>query len=296
MARIGFVGLEGMGFAMAIHLLKAGHVVTGFDLNPTVLKDFTAEGGISTNILTDTALNQEFIFTMLSTADQVKQVCLGPKGLYAAARNAIHIDCSTIDVLSAKLLAKEAMAANLLAVDAPVAGGLRGAQAACLVFMVGGQQFAFEHVQPILLAMGQAAIHAGDSGSGQAAKICNNMILGITMIAVSEAFVLAQKLGLSLAKLHYILTHSTGQCWVLKYVPPAPDLVELAPANDNFQAAFKAESMLKDLNLSQKTAGEVGAYTPLAEHARAIYQRFIDEGHGELDYSAIIKALTNETI
>lgn len=296
MARIGFIGLGHMGLPMAINLVKAGHQVIGFDLQQKALEAFAAEGGRIAQQLPEAAEGQEFIITMLQTGPQVQQVCLGEEGLYAHASNALHIDCSSIDVQSSQYLHQQAASRYLRCVDAPVSGGVTGAQAATLTFMVGGEMLAFEKAQPLLAAMGKKIIHTGGAGSGQAAKICNNMVLGISMIAVSESFILAEQLGLSAAKLFEVVNNSSGQCWVMTKYPPMPDLLPNVPANNDYQPGFTAAMMLKDLNLSQQCAADANTSTPLAAMATGFYQQFVDAGFGQLDFSAIIKALSQAAV
>lgn len=291
MAKIGFVGLGHMGLPMALNLLKAGHEVTGFDLQASALQTLVEAGGFAAARLAEVATDKEVIFTMLQTGQQVQQVCLGEQGLYSHARHTLHIDCSSVDVRSAQELHKEAAAHHLLAVDAPVSGGVAGAASGNLTIMVGGQNYAFDKASPYLNVVGKKIIHTGIAGSGQAAKICNNMILGSSMIAVSEAFVMAEQLGLSAQKLFEVVNSSSGQCWVMSKYPPVPDLIPDVPASREYQPGFTAAMMLKDLILSQQSAASAGVHTPIAERATWLYQQFIDAGLGHLDFSAIIKSL-----
>ncbi|CDZ76022.1 3-hydroxyisobutyrate dehydrogenase [Legionella massiliensis] len=292
MARIGFVGLGHMGLPMAINLVKAGHIVTGFDLEQQAVVHLATAGGLAAQSLKDAAVNQDVIITMLQSGSQVQQVCLDDQGLFAhAVANSLYIDCSSIDVPSSRELHQQAMNHNLLVVDAPVSGGVAGAAAATLTFMVGGQEQSFDQAKPILTAMGKKIIHTGPAGSGQAAKICNNMILGISMIAISEAFILAENLGLSAQKLFEVVGNSSGQCWAMSQYVPVPGILPNVPANRDYQPGFTSAMMLKDLKLSQSSASTVGIETPLGAQATAIYQQFNDEGHKLLDFSAIIKAL-----
>lgn len=292
MANIGFVGLGHMGLPMAINLLKAGHSVTGYDIQTTACEEFSRAGGLVAAHLGEVAINQEVLITMLQTGQQVTHVCQGIDGLFnQCSPGVLYIDCSTIDVHSARQLHQHAADQGLLSIDAPVSGGVAGAEAATLTFMVGGSDEAYRLAVPILSFMGQKIIHTGPSGSGLAAKICNNMILGISMVGVCEAFNLAEHLGLSAAKLFEVVTNSSGQCWsVSKYVPVA-GILEQVPANNDFQPGFAATMMLKDLLLSQQCAQAVKVSTPLAEQSTMLYQRFINEGHGQLDFSAIIQML-----
>lgn len=295
MARIGFVGLGHMGLPMAINLVKAGHQVTGFDLQAEALKTLADAGGFAANSLADAAKNQDAFITMLQTGEQVRQVCLGEKGLFAnAAANTLYIDCSSIDVQTSRELHQQATEKQLSVVDAPVSGGVTGAAAATLTMMVGGDEKSFEQGKPLLSVMGKTIIHTGSAGSGQAAKICNNMILGISMIAISEAFVLAEHLGLSAENLFEVVSNSSGQCWAMTRYAPVPGILPNVPANNHYQPGFTAAMMLKDLRLSQNSAATVGVETPMGALATALYQQFNEAGQAQLDFSAIIKAIANE--
>lgn len=289
---IGFVGLGHMGLPMARNLLNAGHNVTGYDVNPAPLEAFAQSGGRAANTLTELAGNQAILITMLQTGEQVKQVCLGDAGLFASAdKRALFIDCSSIDVQASREIHQQASQYELAAVDAPVSGGVAGANAATLTFMLGGEEPSVARATPVLSTMGKTIIHTGPAGSGQAAKICNNMILGISMIAISEAFLLAEKLGLSSEKLHEVVTHASGQCWAMSHYVPVPGILEHVPANHDYEPGFTAAMMLKDLHLSQISAAACSFNTPMGHHAEQLYQRFIDQGMGPLDFSAIIQLL-----
>lgn len=294
MANIGFVGLGHMGLPMACNLVKAGHKVRGYDLQVSVAPAFTAAGGEFVNNLEGLAEEQAVIVTMLQSGQQVQEVCLGASGLYQKTTAALHIDCSTIDIHSTQILHEQASKHHLAMIDAPVSGGVAGATAASLTFMVGGEEHAFNQAKPLLLAMGKKIFYTGSAGSGQAAKICNNMILGISMIAVSEAFVLAEALGLSAAHLFEVVNNASGQCWSLSNYAPVPHLLPDVPANHEYQAGFTAAMMLKDLKLSQEAAEATETKTLLGETALAIYQQFNDMGSGNLDFSAIIKTITTQ--
>jgi len=277
---------------MAMNLIKNGHAVTGFDLSPSAMESLTKAGGIAAKALKEAAASQDVIITMLQKGSQVQDVCLGEKGLFAnAPKQSLYIDCSSIDVQSSRLLHEKANECSLNVVDAPVSGGVAGAEKATLTFMVGGSNDAFRAAQAILSVMGKKIIHTGAAGSGQAAKICNNMILGISMIAVSEAFVLAKQLGLSAQKLFDVVTNSSGQCWAISQYPPVKGLLENVPANHDYKPGFTAAMMLKDLKLSQQSAASAAVKTPIAEQATALYQQLVDENMGELDFSAIIKLI-----
>lgn len=295
MARIGFVGLGHMGLPMALNLIKAGHSVTGYDLQASALKQLAQSGGLVATGLKEVAKDQEVIITMLQKANQVRQVCAGVEGLFHEAREGtVYIDCSTIDVEGAREIHQLAGEHQLYALDAPVSGGVVGAAAGSLTFMVGAEDKAYTKALPILSSMGKKIIHAGGPGSGQAAKICNNMVLGISMIAVSEAFTLAKKLGLSAPKLFEVMTNSSGQCWALSHYVPVAGLLENVPANKGYEPGFTAAMMLKDLLLSQEAADTVSLKTPLGGQTASLYQQFIDNGLGELDFSAIIKLINKE--
>lgn len=293
MAKIGFVGLGHMGLPMAINLINAGHQVTGYDLEQSALHELSTRGGFIAQNLHEVASEKSIVLTMLQTGQQVIQVCQGKEGLFhSMSPGALFIDCSTIDVASAREVHHLAKINTILAVDAPVSGGTAGAAAATLTFMVGGEELAFQAAQPLLASLGKKIIHTGGAGSGQAAKICNNMILGISMIAVSEAFVLADQLHLSPQKLFDVVNNSSGQCWAMTHYAPVAGVLENVPANHNYQPGFAAAMMLKDLVLSQNSAHSVKVTTPLGAKAADLYQQFINQGHGESDFSAIIKIIT----
>ncbi len=292
MARIGFIGLGNMGLPMALNLIKAGHDVTGFDLFPHGVEKLKAGGGSAAKDANAIAAGSEIVITMLPAGKDVREVYLGPNGLIAHAKpGTLFIDSSTIDVDSARMVAAETVAAKMLMLDAPVSGGVGGAQAGTLTFMVGGPDAAFQKAEPLLNVMGKTVVHAGGAGAGQAAKICNNMILGISMIAVGEAFVLAEKLGLDKQKLFDIASKSSGQCWSLTTYCPVPGPVPTSPANRDYQAGFTAAMMLKDLRLAQDAARASGATTPLGADAASIYGLYVGQGEGARDFSGVIKFL-----
>jgi 3-hydroxyisobutyrate dehydrogenase len=292
MAQIGFIGLGNMGLPMAQSLIKAGHPVCGYDLSAAALDKFSAAGGIAVRSLDVASMGVDLVITMLPAREQVREVYLGQGGVLAsAAPGTLLVDCSTVDVETARAVAAAAKVNELEMLDAPVSGGVAGAQAATLTFMVGGGDKAFERAKPVLEGMGKSIVHAGAAGSGQAAKICNNMILGISMIAVCEAFVLAEKLGLDPHKLFEISSQSSGQCWSLTYYCPVPGLVPTSPANHDYQPGFTAAMMLKDLMLAQDAARLTRAVAPLGAGATAVYQRFVDDGGAAVDFSGIIRFL-----
>jgi 3-hydroxyisobutyrate dehydrogenase len=290
MARIGFIGLGNMGLPMAQNLLKGGHGVRGFDLSKAQLDALTASGGEAAANVKAAAAGAEIVITMLPAGAHVREVYLGADGVLAAAGNdALLIDSSTIDVETARVVAAAAGKRGLAMLDAPVSGGVGGAQAGTLTFMVGGADDAFARAKPILEAMGKTIVHAGGAGNGQAAKICNNMILGVSMIAVSEGFVLAEKLGLDAQKLFDIASKSSGQCWSMTAYCPVPGLVPTSPANRDYKAGFTAAMMLKDLKLAQDAAATAGAKTPLGADAAEIYERYVASGEGPRDFSGVIR-------
>lgn len=290
MARIGFIGLGNMGLPMAQNLLKAGHSVTGLDIAKAQVDKLVATGGRAAGSVKEAASGVDIVITMLPAGAQVRDIYLGDDGVIAAASpGTLLIDSSTIDVETARAVAAAAQGRGLAMLDAPVSGGVGGAQGATLTFMVGGPEAAFEQARPVLEAMGRTIVHAGGSGNGQAAKICNNMILGVSMIAVSEAFVLAEKLGLDAQKLFDISSKSSGQCWSMTSYCPVPGPVPASPANRDYQAGFTAAMMLKDLNLAQDAAKAAGAATPLGADAARIYGRYVESGEGARDFSGIIR-------
>jgi 3-hydroxyisobutyrate dehydrogenase len=292
MARIGFIGLGNMGMPMAANLVKAGHQVTGFDVVAPLRDRLAGLGAASVKTVAEAARGAEVVVTMLPAGSHVREVCVAPGGVFeTAAAGALLIDSSTIDVATAREMAARAADGGLAMVDAPVSGGVGGATAGTLTFMVGGTDEAFARARPILEAMGKNIVHAGGAGNGQAAKICNNMILGVSMIAVSEAFLLAEKLGLDARRLFDIVSNSSGQCWSMTGYCPVPGPVPTSPANRDYQAGFTAAMMLKDLKLAQEAANAAGAVTPLGASAAALYDDFAGKGHEREDFSAIIRFL-----
>jgi 3-hydroxyisobutyrate dehydrogenase len=290
MATIGFIGLGKMGAPMAANLAKAGHQVTGFDIVVGRAEALAAKGGRAAATAAEAASAGETVITMLPAGPDVRSVYCGDSGVLAHARkDSLLIDCSTIDVETARAVAADAANAGFDMLDAPVSGGVTGAETAGLTFMVGGNAEAFERSQPLLAAMGRTIVHAGPAGNGQAAKICNNMILGVSMIAVCEAFSLAERLGLSAQTLFDISAKSSGQCWALTSYCPVPGPVPASPANRDYVAGFTAAMMLKDLRLALQAAGGSAAATPLGAAAANLYQLFVDEGTGGLDFSAIYR-------
>ncbi|MGF7160036.1 3-hydroxyisobutyrate dehydrogenase [Rhodoligotrophos appendicifer] len=292
MATIGFIGLGNMGGPMAANLVKAGHQVKGFDLMDAAKSKFVETGGTATGTAAEASAEVDVLVTMLPAGRHVRELYTGAGGLLeTVAPKTLLIDCSTIDVATAREVAAAAAGQGLDMVDAPVSGGVGGAEAGTLTFMVGGEDQAFERARPILEAMGKTIVHAGGAGNGQAAKICNNMVLGISMIAVCEAFALAEKLGLDHQKLFDISSKASGQCWSLTTYCPVPGPVPTSPANRDYKAGFTAAMMLKDLRLAQEASREAGAATPLGKHAESLYAEFEEGGQGATDFSGIIKML-----
>jgi 3-hydroxyisobutyrate dehydrogenase len=292
MSQIGFIGLGKMGLPMAQNLIKAGHSVCGYDIDAGALERLAAAGGVAARTLDVASMGVDIVITMLPAREQVREVYLGSGGVLASATPAtLLIDCSTVDVETARAVSAAASVNDLEMIDAPVSGGVAGAEAGTLTFMVGGSDKALARATPAFLGMGKTIVHAGSSGNGQGAKICNNLILGISMIAVSEAFVLGEKLGLDPQKLFEVSSRSSGQCWSMTSYCPVPGLVPSSPANRDFQPGFTAAMMLKDLRLAHDAARSTGSVAPLGAGATAIYQRFVEDGGASLDFSAIIKFL-----
>jgi 3-hydroxyisobutyrate dehydrogenase len=287
--KVAFIGLGNMGGPMAANLVKAGYGVKGFDLSAESCQAATANGVAVVASAVDAAKDADVVVTMLPAGKHVISVW---KELTAAVQpGTLLIDCSTIDVESARQAHVMAKEASCLSLDAPVSGGTGGATAGTLTFMVGGAAEAFARGEPVLQKMGKKIVHCGDAGAGQAAKICNNMILGITMAGVCEAFVLGEKLGLSHQALFDVASTSSGQCWSINTYCPVPGPVPTSPANNGYKPGFAAALMLKDLKLSQEAAGAAGATTEMGAHAADLYERFDALGHGGDDFSGLINFL-----
>ncbi|HEX4694692.1 3-hydroxyisobutyrate dehydrogenase [Sphingomonas sp.] len=290
MARVAFIGLGNMGGGMAANLAKKGHDVRAFDLSADALEKAKAAGCLPAASATEACDGAEAVVTMLPAGRHVESVYTDSV-FGAAPASAILMDCSTIDVATAKRVGEAALSKGLTMVDAPVSGGIAAANAGTLTFMVGGSAEAFDRAQPFLADMGKAVIHAGASGAGQAAKICNNMVLGAEMIATCEAFLLADKLGLDPQKFFDIASVSSGQSWSLTSYAPWPGVGPETPADRDYQGGFATALMLKDLRLAMEAAASVDADTPMGAKAAELYAAFNDEGNGGLDFSAIIRAL-----
>ena len=290
---IGFIGTGNMGLPMVRNLSKAGYKVIAFDQSMSALESVGSVGGIVASSQIEAVKDAETVITMLPAGEHVRAVYGTDNGVIANVSNGtLLIDCSTIDVDNARAVAREAVARDLDMLDAPVSGGVAGAEAGTLTFMVGGPAKVFGRARPVLQAMGKNIVHAGDSGSGQAAKICNNMMLGISIIATSEAFVMGQKLGLNPKTLFDIISTASGSCWAMQNHLPVPGIVEAAASNRNFTAGFSVGMMAKDLRLSQLAADSVSAWTPLGREAASLYTSFEENGNRDLDYSAIIKKIS----
>lgn len=279
---VAFIGLGNMGGPMAANLVRAGHQLTGFDL----VSD-PPEGAARATSAAEAAAGADVVVTMLPNGAILRAVA--DEVIPAMAPGAVLCDCSTVDVESARTVAEQARAAGLEALDAPVSGGVGGATAGTLTFMVGGSETAFAAVKPLFDVMGQKAVHCGAAGAGQSAKICNNMILGVTMIATCEAFALADKLGLDRARMFDVVSTSSGQSWSMNAYCPAPGVGPQSPADNGYQPGFAAELMLKDLRLSQQAAEGADADTPMGQLATALYAAFVEAEDGKgRDFSAML--------
>ncbi|MEQ9145025.1 MAG: 3-hydroxyisobutyrate dehydrogenase [Parvibaculaceae bacterium] len=295
MAKVGFIGLGNMGGPMAQNLIKAGHDLVVFDLSDAAVKKATDAGAKAASTASGAAKDVDAVITMLPAGAHVSSVYLGDDGLLAAAETGtLFIDSSTIDVETARKVIGEAEAKGMPMVDAPVSGGVGGAEAGTLTFMVGGEKGSFDAAKPYLDVMGKNIFHAGGAGNGQVAKVCNNMLLGISMIGVSEAFVLAEKLGLDGQTLFDISSTASGQCWSMTSYCPVPGPVPASPANRDYQPGFTAGMMLKDLRLAQEAAQNAKAATPLGAEAAALYSLMEAGGHDQIDFSGIIKLLKGD--
>ena len=292
MAKIGFIGLGNMGLPMAKNLINADHDVIGFDLVEECMSSLVDAGGRSGKQLGDCVLDVNVVITMLPEGKHVDAV-YNNGILGAAAKDTLLIDCSTIDVDTARSVGGEAKKLGYNMVDAPVSGGTGGAEAGTLTFMVGGEEHTFNLAKPSLDIMGKNIVHAGGMGNGQAAKICNNMILGISMIAVSESFSMAEKLGLSAQNLFDITSSSSSQCWAMTSYLPVPGPVPASPANNDYQPGFTGAMMAKDMKLARDAAISSGQKTELADSALQMYERFLTEGGASQDFSAIYKMIHN---
>lgn len=291
MATIAFIGLGNMGGPMAKNLLKAGHSVRAFDLSDAAVKVLTDAGGLAAESPAKAAQGADAIITMLPAGKHVRQVYIDDGVIDAVAKGTILMDCSTIDVPSARDVIVAAEAKGVLMVDAPVSGGVAASEGGTLTFMVGGSEDAFAAAKPFLDVMGKTIVHAGPAGNGQVAKVCNNMLLGISMIGTCEAFAMGEKLGLDPKVLFEISSKASGQCWSMTSYCPAPGIVPTAPSNRDYTPGFAAAMMLKDLRLSQEAAASANAKTPMGKAATEFYEKFVDAGNGGVDFSGVIREL-----
>lgn len=289
MASIAFIGLGNMGGPMAANLVKAGHEVTGFDLCEAAITQASKDGCSIAKSAAEAVDGKDVIITMLPAGKHVLAVYNDVSAVIKSG--ALMIDSSTIDVTSAREAHELAVGFGAISVDAPVSGGIMGAQNGTLTFMAGGSDVSLDAAEPILQPMAGKVVRCGEGGAGQAAKACNNMILAITMIGTSEAFALGRKLGLTDQALFDVVSTASGQSWSTTTYCPVPGPVPTSPANNEYKAGFAVDLMLKDLKLSQEAADQVDATTPLGAHATEMYQAFSDDGNGQMDFSGIIKKL-----
>jgi 3-hydroxyisobutyrate dehydrogenase len=296
MARIGFIGLGRMGLPMVRNLVAAGHAVRAFDVAAGACAEAREAGAAIAATGLETAAEAEVLISMVPTGRHVLEIHTGPDGTLARLPDgALLIDCSTLAVAEARALHAAGHARGIAVLDAPVSGGVMGAQAGTLTFMVGGEATDLERARPVLQAMGRNVFHAGPAGNGQAAKVCNNLLAGISMIAVSEAYTLGQRLGLDPATMRDIVATSTGSCHALVNYPPVPGLLPNVPASREYRNGFAADLMLKDLRLAEQAALETQSSLPLGTLATALYGLFCGGGSGDLDYSAVIRMIAGAT-
>jgi len=293
MSSIAFIGLGNMGLPMCRNLLKAGHTVTGFDLQEAYRARLVEAGGKAADSIADAVQQADIVISMVPTGQHVRTVYEGEGGVLENARpGTLLIDSSTIDVESSRAVHQAASAAGFPMVDAPVSGAVPAAEAATLIFMVGGSAEAFEQALPVLKCMGSSHVHVGEAGGGQAMKICNNMMAGMSMVALSEVLTLAERLGLDYQTVYDVMTKASGNCWALQSYCPVPGPVPASPANRDYAPGFAMAMMLKDMKLSQSTAAGVSAITPIAAQTAALYQATVDEGHGDKDFSFIFNIVS----
>ena len=290
MARIAFIGLGNMGLPMARNLVAANHEVTGYDIVTGAVEAFSAYGGRAAETAGACLESAEFVVTMLPEGRHVREV-YSQTIIPNAPGDAVLVDCSTIDVETARDVAARAAAAGFTMLDAPVSGGTGGAEAGTLTFMVGGSGDGFRRVQPLLEVMGRTVVHVGDAGTGQVAKICNNLILGMSMIATCESLAMGQKLGVNIDALFSIISQSSGQSWALTTYCPVAGPVPASPANRDYQPGFTAAMMAKDLRLAMDAAGTAGQATRLGAEASRMFDEFLEAGGGALDFSAIYRKI-----
>ena len=295
MTKIAFIGLGNMGSGMCANLAKAGHDVLAFDLNEDAVKAAVSAGATAAASVGEAVSDVDVVVSMLPAGKHVHQVYFGNDGVTAHAKpGTLFLDCSTIAVEEARDAAAKAAEAGFSYMDAPVSGGVAAAEAGSLTFMVGGPKDGFEKAKPVLDVMGKNVFHAGDPGNGQVAKIANNMLLGISMIGTCEAFNLAEKLGLDAQTFFDISSTASGQCWSMTSYCPAPGPVPAAPSNRDYKPGFAVAMMLKDLRLAMGAGDDVGADTPLGNHAQQIYSKLDEDGFGDLDFSGVMRRLKGE--
>lgn len=292
---IGMIGLGHMGSEMARHLIASGHALMVHDVVPAAIESLVKQGAKRAASIAEMAALSDVVITMVQTSQQVHDLCMLPEGIFQhAKRGMLYIDSSSIDMVMTRQLHQEAVSRGIAMLDAPVSGGVLGAEAGTLTFMVGGEQVVFERAQPILKCMGKKIIHAGDAGCGQAAKICNNLILGISMIGVSEGFTLAKNLGLDLKNFFDISSNASGQCWSMVNNCPAPGILGNVPSDHDYRPGFMAKMMLKDLRLAHHAAEAVNSAIPMGSIATELYELYVNQGNGERDFSGIIELIASE--
>ena len=291
--KIAFIGVGNMGGPMAENLLKSGNEIKVFDVSNLMLEKAKEKGlEVATNIKDLISKEISTVITMLPEGKHSKEIYLGDNGIInKVTKDCLLIDCSTIDIETSKEIGKAAIAKGIMMIDAPVSGGVMGAQKAALNIMVGGSKEAFDRALPLLKIMGKNIYHAGEIGSGNGAKICNNMSLGITMIAASESLMLAKRLNIDIKKVHEIMKNASGNSWPISVYPPLPGLIEGTPSNNNYRPGFSAGMMNKDLKLANECARSVNAETPLGKMALQIYSKFCEDGNDSKDFSAISKVI-----
>jgi 3-hydroxyisobutyrate dehydrogenase len=292
MTTIGFIGLGHMGKPMANNLLKAGYDLCVFDVVAENAQSLVNDGAKLAKTIAELAQTADVVISMVQTSQQVQDICLQESGIFNYIKSgALYIDCSSIDIQASQALHAEANNRNIAMLDSPVSGGVAGAAAGTLTLMVGGDAENFQRAEPILKKMGKKIIHAGSAGHGQAAKICNNMLLAISMIGVCEAFTLAERIGLDAKTFFEISSNASGQCWSMTNYCPVPNVIENVPSNNNYKPGFMAKMMLKDLRLASQAAETTDAIIPLGSVATELYELYVNRGNGDTDFSGIINML-----
>lgn len=296
MKRIGMIGLGHMGQPMARNLLKAGFDLIAFDVVKANAESLQADGATVANSIEELVKAADCIITMVQTSEQVSDLCLGENGFFQyMTPDQCYIDCSSIDIASSQAVHAAAKAKNIQMLDAPVSGGVAGATAGTLTFMIGGEKAVFERAKPVFDVLGKNIIHAGGPGCGQAAKICNNMLLAISMVGTCEAFALAKKVGLDEKIFYDISSKASGQCWSMTSYCPVPGIMDNVPANNDYEPGFMAKMMLKDLRLAQHAAESSNGYIPMGSKVTELYENFVNSGEGETDFSGIIKMISQNS-